>query len=81
MMKRISHDLPGTTTRIAQNTSVYLQAAEETAELWKDRKSQAFFQKHTSEIGPTTGQLVSSLAQLQELMSQIAKQVADPDHT
>lgn len=78
-MKRISHDLPGVTQRIAKLGEEFSVAVLDAQQVWRDDKGRAFFQQHTSEVGPTLNQLVSSLSQTMELFENIAKQVSDPD--
>ena len=78
-MRRISHDLPGITQRIAKLGDQFSFAIDETAEIWKDDKGRSFLQQHTSEIGPTINQLVSTLSETIELFEVIAKKVQDPD--
>lgn len=78
-MKRISHDLPGVTQRIAKLTDEYHVAIEETTEVWRDAKGLGFMQRHTSEIRPSVNQLVSSLTKSIELFEEIAKKIRDPD--
>ncbi len=79
-MKRISHDLPGVTQRIAKLGDEFTLAVSETAEVWRDEKGRTFLQQHTSEVGPTINQLVSALTQSIELFEGIAKKVQDPQH-
>lgn len=78
-VKRISHDLPGVTQRIAKLTAEYHVDIDETLEVWRDAKGQAFMGRHTSEIRPTVNQLVSALTKSIELFENIAKKVRDPD--
>ena len=78
-MRRISHDLPGVTQRIAKLTDEFELATQETSEIWRDQKGIAFLQKHTSEIRPTVSQLVSSMTKSIEMFEDIAKKLRDPD--
>ena len=78
-LKRISHDLGGTTKRIAKLRDEFSVAITDISESWKDEKWRSFLQKHTTEIGPTFNQLVSTLSTAIELFESIAKKVKDPD--
>lgn len=78
-MKRISHDLPGVTQRVARLTEEYHVAIEETEAVWRDAKGRMFVKRHTHEIRPAINQLVSSLTKSIELIEDIAKKVRDPD--
>lgn len=78
-MRRISHDLPGVTQRIARLSDEYEVAIQETKEVWKDDKGRSFFQQRTSEAKPIINQLVAALTTQIELFEDIAKKVKDPD--
>jgi len=78
-MKRISHDLAGTTQRIAKLGDSLTVAITELQEVWKDDKGRAFLQEHTAEVNPTLRQLVAALSESIELFEGIAKKVQDPD--
>lgn len=78
-MKRISHDLPGVTQRIARLRDELAQAATDTQLAWRDDKGRQFFQQHIADVSPTLSQLVSSLTQSIEQFEAIAKTVLDPD--
>lgn len=78
-MRRISHDLPGVTQRIAKLTEKFEFATQETSEVWKDQVGVAFLRKHTAEIQPTINQLVSSMTKSIEMFEDIAKRLSDPD--
>ncbi len=78
-MNRISHDLPGVTQRIAKLGEHFTTAIGETQAVWKDAKGRAFLQQHTSDVGSTINQLVSTLSETMELFEAIAKKVQDPD--
>ncbi len=79
-MRRISHDLPGVTQRIAklyEDFEVEVQAAQE---VWRDEKGRSFFQQHTTGIGPGIKQLVSSMTRAIELFETVARRARDPDN-
>ncbi len=78
-MKRISHDLPGVTQRIARLRDDLSQAAANTQQIWCDDKGRQFFQQHIADVAPTLSQLISSLTQSVEQFEDIAKKVLDPD--
>ena len=78
-MRRISHDLPGVTSRISKLAGNYENQIRETQEVWRDAKAQSFFQEQTTEIPPTISQLVSTMTQACELFEEISKRVMDPD--
>lgn len=78
-MRRISHDLPGVTSRIAKLSGEYETQIRETQEVWRDAKAQNFFQEQTTEIAPTISQLVATMTQTCELFEEISKRVMDPD--
>lgn len=78
-MRRISHDLPGVTQRINRLTEQLGMDIEDTQELWRDDKGRTFFQRHTSEVRPTVGQLVAAMAKSTEIFEDIAKKLRDPD--
>jgi hypothetical protein len=78
-MKRISHDLPGLTSRIAKLGDELALSAEETQQHWRDAKGQAFIQQHISEVGPTLNQLVSALSRTIEMFEDISKKIQDPE--
>ena len=79
-MKRISHDLPGVTQRIARQSEEFEHCVQETLELWRDAKARSFVQQHTADIRPAINQLVSAMSQSTELFEEIAKRVRDPDN-
>ncbi|MFN3188910.1 MAG: hypothetical protein ACE361_00170 [Aureliella sp.] len=79
-MRRISHDLPGVTQRIAKLSEELELSVQETSEIWKDQKGRAFLQKHFSDVRPIAGQLTSSLSQSIELFEEISKRLRDPDN-
>jgi hypothetical protein len=78
-MRRISHDLPGVSQRIAKLRDNLGEAARETELEWRDEKGAQFFQQHISHVGPALSGLVSSLAVAIEQFEDIAKKVQDPD--
>jgi predicted patatin/cPLA2 family phospholipase len=78
-MRRISHDLPGVTSRINRLTQNLIVQSEETQEYWKDKKSQEFMQRHLSDVGPCVSQVVTAMQKSCELFENIAKQLRDPD--
>ena len=78
-MKRISHDLPGITQRLAKLGENLSASAAETQQVWRDDKGRAFLQQHIADVEPNVKQLVSSLTQTIERFESIAKQVQDPD--
>lgn len=80
-MRRISHDLTGVTQRIAKLVEEFEVSIDETKEVWRDAKGQAFFQQHTAEVRPTVTQLVSAMIRTNELFEEIARRVRDPDAT
>lgn len=77
-MRRISHDLPGVTQRIAKLRDELTDAAAETQLVWRDDKGRQFFQQHIAEVSPTLNQLLTGLAQSIEQFETIAKTVLDP---
>jgi len=78
-MRRISHDLPGITQRIAKLRDVLAQNTVETQQVWRDDKARQFFQQHLAEVAPTLSGLVSNLTRTIEQFEDIAKKVQDPD--
>ncbi len=78
-MKRISHDLPGVTSRIAKLRDELTLATEEAERVWRDDKGRAYFKQRISPIAPTLTQLVSSLTRSIEIFEDIAKKVQDPE--
>lgn len=80
-MRRISHDLPGITQRIAKLRDGFTQNSVETQQIWRDAKARQFFQQHLGEVAPTLSGLVSSLTRTIELFEDIAKKVQDPDQS
>ncbi len=78
-MKRISHDMAGTTQRIAKLGDSFTVTLAELQEIWKDDKGRAFMQQHTAEINPTVQQLVATMSETIELFEGIARKVQDPD--
>lgn len=78
-MKRISHDLPGVTQRIAKLREELMESASETQRLWQDEKGQGFFQQHIADVGPILGQLTSKLAQTIEVFEDMSKKVQEPN--
>lgn len=78
-MRRISHDLPGSTQRLAKLRDTLSAAAAETELVWRDNKGRQFFQQHIAHVAPTLSGLVSSLTQAIEQFEDIAKKVQDPD--
>lgn len=78
-MRRISHDLPGITQRIAKLSESFDVSTAEAKEYWKDDKGRAYFQQHTAEIRPTINLLVSGMAESVELFEEIGKRLRDPD--
>ena len=80
-MKRISHDLAGTTQRIAKLGDALSVSLADVQEVWKDEKGRAFFQQHTAEIGPTINQLVATLSETIELFEGIARKVQDTENS
>jgi archaellum component FlaC len=78
-MRRISHDLPGVTARIAKLSDELATTAAETQHVWRDAKGQAFMQQHISEVAPTINQLVSALSRSIEIFEDISKKVQDPE--
>ncbi len=77
-MKRISHDLPGVSQRIAKLLDELEIELVETQKVWRDAKGQAFIQQHYTEVRPTISKLVAGLSESVELFEQIAKQLRDP---
>lgn len=80
-MRRISHDLPGLTQRLAKLRDTLIEQADETQLAWRDAQAERFFQQHISPVAPTLSGLVSSLTQAIETFESIAKQVHDPDQS
>jgi len=78
-MKRISHDLAGTTQRIAKLGDRLTVAIAELQEVWKDGKGRAFLQQHTADVNPTLRQVVAGISESIELFEVIAKNIQDPD--
>ncbi len=78
-MRRVSHDLPGVTQRIAKLANHYQCDINEAQQIWKDAQGRSFFQQHTSDIQPMVSQLTTSLSQLIELVDRIGKQLKDED--
>jgi hypothetical protein len=78
-MRRVSHDLPGVSQRIAKLRDNLNAAAAETKLAWRDEKGAQFFQQHISHVAPALSGLVSSLALGIEQFEDIAKKVQDPD--
>lgn len=78
-MKRISHDLAGTTQRIAKLGDTLTVAIAELREVWKDDKGRSFLQQHTADVNPTLRQVVAGMSESIELFEVIAKKVQDPD--
>ncbi|MCR9295881.1 MAG: hypothetical protein NXI32_24455 [bacterium] len=79
-MKRISHDLPGVSQRIAKLADALELEVEETKSVWKDEKGRNFLRQHYSEVRPAISQLVSGLSESVELFEQIAKRLQDPEN-
>jgi len=78
-MRRISHDLPGVSQRIAKLRDNLSAAASQTELEWRDEKGAQFFQQQISHVAPALSGLVSSLALAIEQFEDIAKKVQDPD--
>lgn len=78
-MRRISHDLPGVTQRIAKAAEAFDGMVTETQERWRDDKGRAFLQQHTSEVRPTLSQLVAAMTKATEIFEDISKKLQDPD--
>ncbi len=80
-MRRIVHELGS----LAQRFNVLAEKLEEetqnTQEIWKDQRGEAFLREHLSPFKPTVAQLVATLHESQELFEQIAKRLSDPDQT
>lgn len=78
-MRRISHDLPGITQRIAKLSDNFESAVQDAQEVWRDDKGRIFFQQRTAEVTPTINQLVSTMSRTIEMFEDISKKVRDPD--
>lgn len=78
-MHRATHDLPGCVMRLNRKTERLAEQFDETFELWKDARAQAFDKQHASEIRPVVGQVTVAMAQTTEVFDTLAKQLLDPD--
>ncbi len=79
-MRRISHDLGGLAQRFNRLSEQLTEEIQNTAEIWRDQRGQAFLAARLSPFKPSMGQLVASIDETRELFDQMAKKLSDPDN-
>jgi uncharacterized protein YukE len=78
-MRRLAHDLTGTTQRISRLADSLEEELQQTQQVWRDRRGASFLQENFAHYKPNIGQLVATLTESTELFEQIVKKLSDPE--
>lgn len=76
---QFSHDLPGSIQRLTRILNDLRTNITNLNETWKDKKSQEFQMEHLLPIEPVLSGVITSLADLAELSSDIQKKLRESE--
>lgn len=79
LMRRLVHDLSGCAQRLSRLSEQLGEDVDQTAEVWRDARGQAFLREHLLPCRPNVAQLVSGLQETVDLLDEIVRKLSDPD--
>lgn len=78
-MRRVVHDLGGFAQRFSRVAEQLDEEIEQTQQVWRDQRGQAFLRERLHPFKPAVSQLVAGLSETQELFESFVKRLSDPE--